>query len=224
LADDDTHDLEGHKIFRGTHCRLLAFEIEFKKDDLRADDLWKAMGLSSRPASRIRNTCGSRSKTTDYHLHLTWTPASECIEMTVEFARHYRKPEPKEHEPFAEDFIGWLSQFVVRQEISVEFYSDFDFSPESGRKIMFLPLMAKVGLFNDVDAEIDGVSFRLVPARGGVEKIWATQSEKRLSIHLHGSKNIAFSPFDAHREIVELAKTLDLIFQAPTTIQKGGTQ
>jgi hypothetical protein len=221
VAADDTHELKGQRIFRGTHCRLLAFEIEFKKNDLRADDLWKAMGLSSPPISRIRNTCGSRSKTTDYHLHLTWTPASSCIEMTVEFAPHYRAPAPKEAEPFAEDFFDWLSEFVVEQEMSVDFYSDFDFPPESGRKIMFLPLMAKVG---DVDAEIDGISFRLVPSRSGVDKLWTTQSEKGLTIHLHGSKNIVFSAFDAHREIVELTKTLDVVFQAPKTNQERGTK
>jgi hypothetical protein len=221
LAADDTHELKGQRIFRDTHCHLLAFEIEFKKDDLRAADLWKAMRLNSPPVSRIRTTCGSRSKNTDFHLHLTWTPSSSCIEMTVEFAPHYRAPEPQEVEPFAEDFFDWLSQFVVPKEMSVDFYSDFSFSSESGRKIMFLPIVTKVG---DADAEIDGISFRLVSPRSGVEKLWTTQSENGLTIHLHGSKNIVFSAFNARREILELSKTLDAVFQAPKKQGERGTQ
>jgi hypothetical protein len=215
--------VEAKKIFGTTYCRLLAFEIEFKNDEIRASELWEALGLSAPPTARIRTVCGSRSESTDYHLHVSWTPKENCIAATIEFAKNYRKPAPNEREPYAEDMIPWLRQFIVRSEMPLDFYSDFDFPVDSGRRIMFLPVTTKLGAFNEVDAEIDGVSLRLVPPRGGIEKIWSTQGEDGLTIHLHGCKTVVFTDLDPAREIVDIAKTVDQIFEVSEGKRKGGT-
>jgi len=221
VATIEANEVAGHQIFSGTYCRLFALELEIDGADIKANEFWKALGRSGPPTRRIHSTCGSRNGSTDYHIHLGWSAKDDCIKGSVEFAKNYRKPEPEESEPFAEDFVSWFSQFVLRSEMRIGCYCDFEYPADSGRKIKFLPLKLP---FQGVTAEVDGVSFRIVPPKHGVEKIWATQGEQGLSVHLHAERVIDFSHFDPRREIAEISAGLDSIFDTGTENVKGGIQ
>ncbi|MGD0514543.1 MAG: hypothetical protein ABSA29_14695 [Terriglobales bacterium] len=164
---------------------------------------------------RVKNTCGSRSKDSDYHLHLTWHREKDPprITLTVEFAKGNQPPRPNEQEPFAEDFFVWLGRFVKEKQIRVEVYADFEFPRQAGRRVRFpLPMKAPVGP-DAVEAEIDGISFTLFPTPQGVEKVWITQKEEKLTVHLHGNRVVTFGAFDPREDVQELSGVMDSMFK-----------
>jgi hypothetical protein len=220
VATDEVVGVTGHRIFAETYCQLIAFEMELNPENFDVETFLtafepftKAEGKVTQP--RVKNTCGSRSKDSDYHLHLTWHREKDPpkITLTVEFARGNQSPRPNEKEPFAEDFVVWLGRFVKEKQIHVEVYADFEFPRQAGRRVKFpLPMKAPVGP-DAVEAEIDGISFTLFPTPQGVEKVWITQKEENLTVHLHGKRVVTFGAFDPHEDVQDLSGVMDSMFK-----------
>ena len=211
MSADTIVGAKAHRIFAGTYCRLMAFELELNKNNFKLEEFWKTSGLNYQ--RRFRNSCGTQSKSTDYHLHLTWAAFKHHIVLTMEFAYGYKQPETDEKQPLAEDFIKWIRPFMLVNEIKADIHSDFDFPNESGRRVKFpLPLKAPVGP-KEVEVEIDGISFQLSPPLGGVQKVWLTQGEKKLSVHLHAERIIYFDSFDPHNDVLAISGVLESMFE-----------
>ncbi len=213
LGANEIIEAKGSNMFADTFCKLLAFEFEFKKkEEFEFDEFIKKTGWNSK--RKFRNTCGTRYKSTDYHLHLAWKIAPpDSVVLTVEFARGYRKPDEDEKEPFAEEFVQWLRQFVRVKDVRVDIYSDFEFPRNPSRTVRFpLPMRAPIGP-QQVEVEIDGLSFKISPALHGIEKVWLTQGPKNFSIHLHAEKAIEISSFDPRHEILTIASIMESMFE-----------
>jgi hypothetical protein len=217
VASDGAVELQGHRIFSDTYCALIAFEIELAPDNFDFDAFVKTldgfMKTGKEPQRRFRNTCGTRSKGTDYHLHLTWDRKPDLITVDVEYARGYKEPNPNELEPLAEDFIKWLSQFLKKKKFRADVHSDFEFPAVSGRKVKFpLPMKVPIGP-EAVEAEIDGLSVKLLPRPQGVEKVWVTQEEECLTVHLHAERMIDLESFDPRNDVLAISGVMDSMFQ-----------
>jgi len=190
----------------------MAFEFEFsKKDEFKFDEFVHATGWSTR--RRFRNTCSSRFESSDYHLHLRWriTPP-ESVSVAMEFVQGYKKPDEDEAEPFAEDFINWFKEFLLAKELPADVYCDFEYPTDPHRKLRFpLPMRAPVGP-EQVDVEIDGISFKLSPPVRGIEKVWVTQGKEHITIHLHARKKLQISSLDPRKEVLEISEVLESLF------------
>lgn len=220
MAEDEVVKVSGHRIFADTYCQLIAFEMELTEENFDIDAFSKAFEVFNKgegrvPPPRVRNTCGARSKDSDYHLHLTWHREKDPprITLTVEFARGNKAPRANEKEPFAEDFVVWLRRFVKEKQIRVGVYADFEFPRQAGRRVKFpLPMKAPVGP-DAVEAEIDGISFKLFPTPRGVEKVWITQQEENLTVHLHANRVVTFGMFDPREDVQEISGVMDSMFK-----------
>ena len=203
----------GDHIFADSFCVLIAFEMEFKsKEQFRFDDFARATGWKDK--RRFRNTCSSKYRSSDYHLHLRWRiMPPEAVTVTMEFVKGYKAPDEDEREPLAEDFIEWLKQFIVVKELSVDLYSDFVYPHDPNRQLRFpLPMRAPIGPQQAV-VEIDGISFKLSPPVEGVAKVWVTQSEKEVDVHLHAEKVIEIASLAPRPQALELSKVLESLFE-----------
>lgn len=204
---------EGDRIFANTPCVLVGFEFDFKKtEEFRFNEFVSETGWKAR--SRFRNTCGTKHKSSDYHLHLTWriTPP-HSIFLALEFGKGFRAPDKDEKEPFAEDFLGWFKRFIVVEKFAVETYANFDFPIDPNRQLRFpLPMRAPVGP-GQVEAEIDGISFKLAPPVKGIEKVWITQGHKEVQLHLHARKVVETASLGPREEILETSAVLESLFE-----------
>jgi hypothetical protein len=212
VATDGAVEAKGSRIFEGSNCQLIAYEIELRRESFDSEALWKTIGREY--PNEFRNTCSSRSKDSDYHLHLSWKKQPEAILLTIEFVKGYKEPEQDEKEPFAENFIEWICQFAKKSTFRADVYSDFEFPLNSDRKLKFpLPLKAPLGP-DAVDVEIDGISFRFSPTLQGVEKVWLTKGEDELSVHLHAERTIDLKGFDPRNDLNAIDGVLDSVFQS----------
>jgi hypothetical protein len=204
---------DGDRIFTDSLCVLIAFELEFrKKEDFRFDEFASKTRWVGR--QRFRNTCGAKNKSSDYHLHLRWriTPP-HAVFLAIEFAQGYKPPDKDEGEPFAEDFLGWFKQFVSVKELAVDVYSNFDYPVDPNRKLRFpLPMRAPVGP-EQVEVEIDGISFKLSPPIRGIEKVWVTQGPKEIKVHLHAKKTVEIDSLSPRKELLEISEVLESLFE-----------
>ena len=191
---------------------LIGFELEFnKKEDFLFDEFLKKTGWEER--RRFSNTCGAKSKSSDYHLHLTWKIRPHTVFVSIEFVVGHKNPEKEEKEPFAEDFVGWLKQFIVAKEAVVDVFANFNYRFDPNRKLRFpLPMRAPVGPAQ-VEVEIDGISFKISPPVRGIEKVWITQSAKEISLHLHGKKVVEVASLSPRKEVLELSEVLESLFE-----------
>lgn len=213
MGDKELVEGTGDRIFANTSCVLVGFEFNFRKpEDFKFDEFEAATGWKKR--TRFRNSCGTKNKLSDYHLHLHWriTPPHSVF-LQLEFGIGYKAPGEDEGEPFAEDFLRWFKQFITTKELTVETYSNFDFPIDPNRKLSFpLPMKAPVGP-GQVEAEIDGISFKLSPPVQGVEKVWVTQGKKEINLHVHAKKTMNVDAIGPHEEIEETSKFLDSLFE-----------
>lgn len=133
--------------------------------------------------------------------------------MGMEFVKDYKAPDEDEKEPFAEDFVAWFNEFVLVKEKMVGMYADFDYPNDPSRQLRFpLPMRAPVGP-EQVEVAIDGISFRISPPMRGIEKIWLTQDEKEVSIHLHAEKALNLASLEPRKEMLELSQVLESLFE-----------
>ena len=211
---------KGHCIFDNTPCVLVGFEFNFrKKEEFGFEDFIKETEWEGR--KRFQNICGTKYKSSDYHVHLRWriTPPHSLF-VAVEFGVGYEAPDENEEEPFAENFLEWFKRFIIAKEIAVETYANFDFPVDPNRKFRFpLPMKAPIGP-GQVEAEIDGISFTLYPPVQGIEKIWVTQGKKEVNLHIHARKMMEVSSIGPRKEILETSKIMESLFERKELEQK----
>ncbi len=203
----------GDHVFANSPCVSLGFELEFrKKEDFRFDEFVSVTGWEGR--KRFRSSCGSKHKSSDYHLHLQWriTPP-HAVFVAIEFVHGYKAPDKEEREPLAEDFLGWFRQFVLAKELAVDMYSTLDYAVDSSRKLRFpLPMRAPIGPAQ-AEVEIDGISFKISPPVRGIEKVWVTQGEKEINLHLHAKKIVEIASLSPRREVLEISAVMESLFE-----------
>lgn len=213
MGDKEIVGAHADRIFEESACDLIAFEWEFRsKEDFRFDEFAKQTGWDGR--RRFRNTCSSGRDSSDYHLHLRWriTPPAS-LSVAMEFVKNRKTPEEDEEQPFAEDFVSWFNQFAIKKAQPVDMYADFNFPIAPHRQLRFpLPMKAPVGP-GQTEVTIDGISFSLSPPASGVEKIWLTQGEKEVSIHLHAEKVLDLESLNPRLEINHLSLMLESLFE-----------
>jgi hypothetical protein len=216
LGANELRSDDGHPVFAGTFCVLMGFDLEFKGRQFNFDEFVRVTGWDRK--RRFRNTCGSRHKSSDYHLHLIWRVAPpETVSVTMEFVIGNKAPEEGEKEPFAEDFIGWFAQFIAAKELQVNMYADFDYPSGPSRMLWFpLPMRAPVAPLA-AEVEIDGISFKLLPAVKGIQKVWITQGESNINVHLHAEKVLEVGSIEPREQILEISRVLDSMFDRQTS-------
>lgn len=213
MGDTEIVGDAGDRIFANSSCVLVGFEFLFTKpEEFRFEEFKNVTGWKKK--NRFRNSCGTKNKHSDYHLHLHWRIGPpHSVFLQLEFGIGYKAPDDGESEPFAEDFLKWLRQFIIAKELTIETYANFDFAVDPSRKLSFpLPMKAPVGPGN-VEAEIDGISFKVSPPVQGIEKIWVTQGKQEINIHVHAKKIMAVDSIAPRHEIDETSKVLESLFE-----------
>jgi len=213
LGDKEIVDPCVDRIFEDSPCELIAFDWEFKgKENFRFDEFAKQTGWDGR--RRFRNTCGSARESSDYHLHLRWRiQPPESLSVAIEFVKNRKPPDRDEHEPFAEDFLGWFNQFVINKKQSVDMYADFRFPIVPNRRLLFpLPIRAPVGP-GKTEVEIDGISFSLSPPVGGIQSIWLMLGQEQVTVHLHAERVLEFDSLNPCSEIGKISGVLESLFE-----------
>lgn len=211
MADKGIVAVGGERIFENTPCVLIGFEFNFTKaEDFRFEDFAKETTWHEK--ARFRNVCSSQHKATDYHLHLNWriTPPNS-VTVQVDYRAGYKSPNKDEKEPFAENFLAWFRQFISARELTLETYGNFDFPLDAGKRFSFpLPMKVPIGAN---EAEIDGISFTLIRPKDGLEKFWVTRGSKDINFHVHGKKNVIVASLEPRREIAEMVRALESLFE-----------
>lgn len=194
-----------HLIFRDTYCHWLLIRFRIEPNLFEAEAFQQAVGGK---ADELRKfvTCAPRTtESTDYHLHVSWLNSSKRFSITVEFVKGAKEHASDEHEPYAEQFMQWLAQFVLENQVTGEIHADFRYPIKNWSSRFLLPLKAAIGP-DDSEAEIDGISCKLSTRPSGVSKVWLTQEFRNISVHLTAEREFSFIDFDPRSHIAALAE------------------
>jgi len=192
-----------HRIFEGSSCHWLLVRIRVDVGDFDVAG-FKAETGAEEDGRRKFVTCAPRTmESADYHLHVTWQLNSKRLTVTTEFVKGPKEHADDEHEPYAEQFMGWLSRFFPGTKVDAEVHAEFRYPLKNWITRFLLPLKAAIGPDNS-EAEIDGISCRLPSRPAGVDSVWLIQEFRNVSIHLKADREIDISTFEARREIATL--------------------
>jgi hypothetical protein len=200
-----------HKIFESSYCESLLYRVIVKHNDFDSEAFTKATGVKLEEERQRSVTCSPMNQASDYHLHVAWL-LSKHFEMTVGFMKGSKEPAQDEREPYAEQFMEWMGQFIVEKKVEAEIHADFNYPTKKWNLRFLLPLKAAIGPRNS-EAEIDGISFALPSRPQGIKKVWLTQEVKSIWIHLQAERVVDFKHFDAKVDIEKLGSVLNTVLE-----------
>ncbi len=140
-----------------------------------------------------------------YHIHFQWQRLTgPKLNFRIEYFRGPRSHEPDEHEPFAEDFMGWFAQFFTSPAVESHLHARFRYELSSRHSAFPLP---KATTLAD-GAELYGIALRLTANRDGVSSIKLTQGKKDWLIETVADRLIEFGEFEPFKDVDVLASTV----------------
>lgn len=199
-------------IFAGTHCGELVYSISTKKQDVRLGELSQAIGHDFSAQPRVNSSCASRLSGSDYHLHVSWRLRGDDFITRVEFVEGYMAPRPNEREPWAEQFMGWMSQFVSPGRYPAAAQADFSYLTSERESRFPLPMTVAIGP-NGGEAEIDGIAFSVPTQPEGIWHIWLSRVADKLEVHLGAEREVDFAAFDPKKEILAFSGVLESVLE-----------
>lgn len=199
-------------VFEGTPCSELLFSISLKRDQVRLAELSQAIKWDFDKTPFAGTRCSPKLKDSDFHIHARWIVRKEHVVTRVEFAQGRTEAEDDEREPWAEDFMQWLTQFLPAGPLKTDVGADFEYPAKSYQCRFPLPMTAAVGP-NGEKAQIDGLTFSVPSKPEGIENFWLTLRKNDLSIHIAGSREIDLSKFDPRNEIAVYSRVLESVLE-----------
>lgn len=199
-------------IFEGSCCTELSYSIKLRKGEFHTEEFEKATGTKLDRGKGV--TCAPKWTEADYHLHVQWRPSKKTETLTIEidFVKGRVPPAQDEKEPFAEEFISWLTQFVVSSKQLAHVLAFFEY-PANARSLSFpLPMSTVLGPDSE-EVQIDGITFSFVSPREGVERIWVNLTNKCLVVNLAGDQTIEFDSFDPRKDIAILSNVANSVLE-----------
>jgi len=211
-AIETRESAQGHRIFAGSGCRFIEYQITAKESDVDLDGFFAATKDESRGAKKHAVTCAPKNESSDYHLHVNWYVFDSDFRLAVEFCKGPIPHAADEHEPYAEQFIQWVDRFFAVKVHTAEVEADFRY-PLSKRRCRFpLPIKANIGPGGS-EATVDGISFATPANPEGVSKVYLTQGSQSTTIHLRARRPLDFTTFDPQTEVAALDQVASAVLQ-----------
>ena len=198
-------------IFAGSHCDALVYRLNVKPDEFNAAPFLSAVSLTEKARGWFSVNCAPRNQSSDFHLHVSWRLAKR-VDVNVEFIAGAIPPEPKEKEPYAEDFIHWLEPFFLNKKPQAELHADFKYSTRKWKLRFLLPLKAEIGPHKTA-VEIDGFSFSFSDRPEGVAKVWLTAEPDTFYLHVKADRVPDLKRFDPKRDLAVISKVVETLLE-----------
>lgn len=199
-------------LFAGTRCSELLFSISVNRDRVRLAELSQAIKWDFDKIPFAATRCSPKQEDSDFHIHARWLVRKEEFVTRIEFAQGSTVADENETEPWAEDFMQWLTQFLPAGPLKSYIGADFEYPAKSYQCRFPLPMTAAVGP-NGENAQIEGLTFTVPSKPEGIETFWLTLRSNELSIHIAGSREIDLSKFDPRNEIAVYSGVLESVLE-----------
>ena len=211
-----------HRIFDGSYCEKISYEIKVKQSEIKINSFLAAVGREGEAQpNRGAFACAPQNQESDYHLHVAWRLRKEDFYLEIEFIKGAIAPAPKETEPFAEEFNRWIENFfltkIVRANVGVDFVYPSEF-----RQSKF-PLPLRVGK-PETELAIDGISLRMPLGMHGVEKVWLTQGDEKLWVHVRAERLVELTNVVIRKDIDIIASVVDIVLEEKRPEQKTASE
>lgn len=204
------------RIFDGSFCDSISYSVKAKNTDLEFDKFFRESGLTAEQIKdiegyRATSYSGNKNPESDFHLHISSRLREGILNLEVDFVAGGVKPKSDEKEPFAEDFIAWLGQFLLNKELPVRIGADFTYAEGIRQSKFPLPLKTSVGQNSEI--KIDGISFSIEGRPEGIEKVWITQTKKNLVVHIMADKVLDLGSINPRVDVARFGRALDAIIE-----------
>jgi hypothetical protein len=187
----------------GTGFEEMVYWIWVSREKFHVEKFFKAIeyaGPAQEGAENLAIAAAPKDpKTCKYHIVASWNLEDKDeigirIEYSVETKKHERE---HEHEPYAEEFMGWLGGFFEHESSQAHIHASFHYPLESRQSKFPLPLKTSL----EGDAEIDGISLRLPAAPKGASSMRLTQGAKRWYVEIIANRRIAFKEYSVYTDV-----------------------
>ena len=195
------------RSFEAASCRKLSYRFRTTRDKFDVDKFRNSILLeNARRRDRYSVTCAPREPSTgDYHVHFSWEIEEQEVTLRVEYVRGAKAHENDEREPYAEDVMEWLGQSFKNQNAHAYITAEYAFSAEQWHTRLLLPLRTATA---EGEAEIDGMSMKLIEQPAGVAKLWITSATEHLRVTVAAERRVQFKAFTPYDDLAVIAKVL----------------
>jgi hypothetical protein len=213
VADQTQVATEAVRIFVDSHCDSVSYSVHLKEADFDQSAFLKQIGADPDKIEgyRANSHSGNKNLQSDFHVHAAWRLKNKVLKLDIEFVRGAIKPTPDEKEPFAEEFISWLEQFLTNKKIEFRVGADFTYKPSERQSKFPLPLKTSVG--PNVELNIDGISFTLTDKTEAIDKGWLTQTSTKILVHVVAGRIADLSAINPKEDIKKLSRALDTMLE-----------
>jgi hypothetical protein len=202
---------QGVHLFEGSFCDSISYSLNVDVTDVNVKDFFIAAGTpdAKMEGYRANSVCAPKNDDTDFHLHLSWRVRRGKFNMEIDHVAGKIKRPPEDTEPFAEDFVTWVEKFFLLKKLHARV--DLDFTYPTRQSKFPLPLKTAVGP-QEIELNIDGISFALANNPEGIEKVWLTQGEK-LRAHIMCNRPIDLANLNPKVDMEAVSRVLDTIIE-----------
>lgn len=186
--------------------REMYYVINVSREDFDVDAFRSSLSANSRdrdtavaPVAPLDEVNGP------YHVIFGWRLAEKELDFFVSYRVGPKKHESDEHEPYAEQFMGWFSPSFKQSTVQAHVHARFEF-PHAGRESKFR-LPQAVG-----DTEIYGIRLRVPLKTTGVSTVNLTKGKSRWLVEVIGDRVLSLVDFSPYNEVRALASFVDTLW------------
>ncbi len=186
-------------LFGKFGCKGVSYEFSFPHESFAVEEFKAVTGLRV-AGQKWSSMCSSKSSLTDFHVHFDGQMQSKRIRTRIYYASGSIRPAPDETEPYAEDIMGWLGDFVKVPTAEVSVNATFEGLDDKWRSRFNLPFKVTMSGSN-TEVAIDGISMALPKNEAGAYEGTLKIEPKKLCASVKLYRKLVFDSFKLREEI-----------------------